>query len=645
MANINDTSVVKLEITAIDSSGPAIDSAKKRLGDLDSHTGSIVDKMKNQWVAYGAAIATVGYAIKKMILDTATAGEEILKMSKMTGISTENLSVLKYQAQLSETSIEELTAGMRFFSRALTGMNDEGKDTTRLLREMGVTARDPYEALMQASKAISQYEDGAAKATLMMELFGRGGVGLTSMLNELASAESQARIEAEKAGLIWSKDAAEAADIFNDNITKLKGNLTGMTQTIGNELIPKVNALFDLLRSKEGFKSAIITLFGGKEEQQALKNYLAAEQHLKAAQKALTEGPKKPTPVVLPKKSGISDTDKTNIKWLEGMMKEAAEAQKQIDAKKKAEQDLWETKVKESAKYDEYMQQQAEKEIKRQEELNKRKFELDEEYYQIKKQAYEDSWKTLFDMANQIGGEAGQGLGQMMAGIKGREDIGRGEDPYTMKYNQALEHYKAMEDLYYQHKLTEVEITAEMNNLMIQEEAVLAQQKVGLQLSALQIIQGALVAFSATQSKENKAMFLVGKALSIAMIYLQGLQAAIGAAAAVAATPYVGPVLAEAAYAKWMAITYMQMALAAAVTFAQMGKGGGGGGGAVSGGGGGGYSYNQPTQNQWVKEEEKETQPSQVINYYYYGTVIGNLDEAGRALVPAIDKARADGVQ
>lgn len=670
MTNINDTSVVKLEITAIDSSGPAIDSAKKRLGDLDSHTGSIVDKMKSQWVAYSAAIATAGYAIKKMILDIANAGEEMLKMSKMTGISTENLSVLKYQAQLSETSIDELTTGMRFFSRALTGMNDEGKDTTRLLREMGVTARDPYEALMQASKAISQYEDGAAKATLMMELFGRSGVGLTSMLNELASAESQARIEAERAGLIWSKEAAEQADRFNDNITKLKANIGGLAQTIGNILIPTLNELFDLLDRKKGifgaesrlndlerdiknYKEILATgkdrLLGTSMSAATLENMrttlarMEAERqkildqfYTHAGKGALGEDKKKPAPIVSGKAlSGISEADKRNIKWLEGIMKESEEYQKELEKRKKMDGDYWDYKMKLFEDIDALADKHMEEEIKRQEELNRRKLALDEECYQMKKQAYENMWANQFSNINQVGGEMGKGLGMMAGGLKGMTDIQQGYDPYTEEMTRLAEHWAQRLDYSRSVKASEQQIEAEHQAVLIAMDQMTAQQRLSMYQNFAGGMAGAMLALANTGSGIAKAAFIAYKAFAITEATISTYKAAQDAYAwgNKWGGPAIGAILAAIAVAAGLARVKAIMAQ----------QPGGGAATAAAPSGGGGYSYSQPTTPSWEREEPKA--PSKTINVVIYGNVLNSHDELARTLLPSINKAIEDGVQ
>jgi hypothetical protein len=305
-------------------------------------------------------------------------------------------------------------------------------------------------------------------------------------------------------------------------------------------------------------------------------------------------------------------------------------------------------------------------EVKRYEEeqarIQQEAFEFYKEQLDYKVQAYEDSWRQMMDIANQIGGEAGMGLGQMMAGLKGITDIETGQDPFTQRMDVLRETYmKHLEDLNLisqqevalwrqkERDKQQIEIESlltlygmenEVNNLRMQQELALNQQKMQMTLNTLSIIQGALAAFGAFSSKENKAAFLLSKAIGIAMIWVQTQIAAMSAAASLASIPYTGPALAAAAYAQMQVLGYISMAAAAAATIGQMAGGGGGRVSAPSGGGG--YAYTSPTEPGWQQTEEKSK--SQVINVNVYGNVVDH-DAFARELVLSIKKATEDGVQ
>ncbi len=175
----------------------------------------------------------------------------------------------------------------------------------------------------------------------------------------------------------------------------------------------------------------------------------------------------------------------------------------------------------------------------------------------------------------------------------------------------------------------------------VQSDLMVQTQKAQTQLAYLSIAQGVGTALLSFAGSNAKAQFLIAKAVAVAMALVQAHVAAIGAAAAVASIPIVGPTLAAAAYAKWMAIGYINAALITATAIGQLASGGAGagGGGSLSAGGGGPLALPQAPE-----QAKQETAPTQVVNIHIYGNVVDH-DEFAREIIPSITKAMEDGVQ
>ena len=67
---------------------------------------------------------------------------------------------------------------------------------------------------------------------------------------------------------------------------------------------------------------------------------------------------------------------------------------------------------KKSYHFQDYMLKEQEKYQAEQAKIQQEAFEFYKEQLDYKVQAYEDSWRQMMNMANQIGGEEGMGLGQ-----------------------------------------------------------------------------------------------------------------------------------------------------------------------------------------------------------------------------------------
>jgi len=271
--------------------------------------------------------------------------------------------------------------------------------------------------------------------------------------------------------------------------------------------------------------------------------------------------------------------------------------------------------------------------ISKQNELNK----LLEKESTYRQKGYDDTWTKLMDMANQVGGEAGQGLGKTGASLKGISDIYSGKDIYSQRYQQALENYNTMKKLMEEIYIDDYTQMKYYNELKLAEEEMYTQQRIGIASNAFGMMAGAAQAFYALSGQQSKTFFNIYKAFAIAQTTIDTYQAAVAAYKAMAGIPVVGPTLAVAAAAAAIAFG---MARVAAI--ASMQPGGGAATAAVPSGGGG-YSYSTPTTNTWETETKQSERPM-VVNIHIAGNVVDH-DAFARELIPSIKKAIDDGMR
>ena len=188
--------------------------------------------------AMAAPFIGVGLGVFKLAKSTADAEEQLGKMSKRLGISVEEFSKLKTVAYFADISVDELGMRLGQLSRHIVDASNGVGESSTLFKKMGIDVEDSAGNIRNMSEILSNiadkfkgYDDGAAKAALANELFGRGGNELIPMLNSLN--ESLA-----KTSSTMTKENVKSAFEFNDNLKKMALNVTNLKQKIGNELIP-----------------------------------------------------------------------------------------------------------------------------------------------------------------------------------------------------------------------------------------------------------------------------------------------------------------------------------------------------------------------------------------------------------------------
>ena len=173
----------------------------------------------------------------------------------------------------------------------------------------------------------------------------------------------------------------------------------------------------------------------------------------------------------------------------------------------------------------------------------------------------------------------------------------------------------------------------------VQSDQMIQQQKASQAMAYMSIAMNTANALLAFSGGNAKAQFVIAKGVAVAMAIIQGYMAGMGAAAALAPIPIIGPALAEAAYDKWVTIGYINAALIAATAIGQMASGGGGTSVSIGSGGGSGIALPQSTAS-----AQQEAVSSPIVNVHIYGNVVDH-DTFVREIIPSITKAYADGVR
>src|SRR3990172_2818779 len=234
-----------------------LNEAARKIDKFAAETGGAFKNLEKSLLSFTTRIAAiaapfvaVGAALGVMVQKTANAGDEILKMSQKVGVSVEKLSALQYAARASNVSNEELSVSLGHLAKNMVEADKGTGDAVDTFKALGLSVKDSSgkmkstdTLLIELADKFSKMEDGAGKTAIAMTLFGRSGKELIPFLNAGWEGIKELTDEAEKMGIVFSKDSASAAEKFNDNITKIKEQLNALIYAVGNKLIPAFNQL------------------------------------------------------------------------------------------------------------------------------------------------------------------------------------------------------------------------------------------------------------------------------------------------------------------------------------------------------------------------------------------------------------------
>lgn len=205
----------------------------------------------------------------KMIKMTADAGDKYAKMSQKLGVAVETLSTFDHVAKLSGITIDVVGVGLRRFAQNAMDMSRGIGEAKREFEALGLEVldssgniREMEDLMLEVADRFAEMEDGTAKTAMAMRLFGRSGSEMIPMLNQGREGLKGMMEEARNLGLVFSEESAKAMEEFNDNLTRLRGNIVGLTKWIGTNTIPVLNDFLEMILRIAGVERPINKIRG-----------------------------------------------------------------------------------------------------------------------------------------------------------------------------------------------------------------------------------------------------------------------------------------------------------------------------------------------------------------------------------------------
>jgi len=201
-------------------------------------------------VAAVAAAAVVGagtavFLFSKKVADSQT----ILKdWTARIGGTVEELSELRVAAELSNVGVEQMTVAMQRATRRIAEAAKGSGEAQAAIKELGLDARAlanqaPAQQMRVLADAMQQVEGQSNKTRLAFKLFDAEGVQVLQTMRNGAQGFDDAAAAAAKYGIVVGTQAASNSELFGEQMTRVGFAMRGVSQGIGNQLIPLIAGL------------------------------------------------------------------------------------------------------------------------------------------------------------------------------------------------------------------------------------------------------------------------------------------------------------------------------------------------------------------------------------------------------------------
>lgn len=260
-----------------------VGASLKRVGDDLAMVGR---RLTLAFSAITAVASAAGSTVLVMAKSAAVAADAAGKAAQAAGLQVDAYGRMAYAAKLADLSQEELGGSLSRLNKAMAAAASGSKNEADLFKRLGVSLRDakgqlrPTEAVMQdVAEAFKRMPDGAKKSALAIELFGKSGAKMLPFLNAGKQGLIDLGKEAERLGIVFTKEQVAIAEEMNDTLTGLGKAINGVRLQFGLLFAPSITVAAKALRDVIARNRAAIIDFTNNAIRQAtvlVRDFFAA---------------------------------------------------------------------------------------------------------------------------------------------------------------------------------------------------------------------------------------------------------------------------------------------------------------------------------------------------------------------------------
>lgn len=212
-------------------------------------------KMKEGFTVLKGALANlVADGIRKAVdgfKDLMTAGpafaDEIMTMSKTTGIATDELQELSYMSGLVDVDLSTVASSMKKLTKSMDSARGGTGSAAEAFKTLGVSVtdvngnlRDNEDVFYDAIDALGKMENETERDALAMKLFGKSATDLNPMIEAGSEALKGFAEEAHEMGYVLDNDALEALGRVQDEFDRFGKQMESVKNQIAAGVAPAI---------------------------------------------------------------------------------------------------------------------------------------------------------------------------------------------------------------------------------------------------------------------------------------------------------------------------------------------------------------------------------------------------------------------
>lgn len=228
------------ELRKVKAAASSLGQASQKLADL----GAKAEKAGKALAPVSKAAAAVDVALAGLAYKSGTAADELNTLSKVTGISTDDLQKYKAASDLVDVSVEAMAKSQQKLKKNMLGALDGTNDQAQYFEQLGIkitnadgSLRDANDVFDETIAALGSMENETERDAIAMALLGKNATELNPLIEDGGETYKKvADIFANNGLQIVDEETLQKANEFNDAIDTIKLTWSAALSNIGTQL-------------------------------------------------------------------------------------------------------------------------------------------------------------------------------------------------------------------------------------------------------------------------------------------------------------------------------------------------------------------------------------------------------------------------
>ena len=206
-----------------------------------------------------STLALVGVTVgliagfSKLTVETAKASDEILTMSKVTGLSTDTIQEMNYASELVDVSADTMTGAMRKMINSMGDAQNGNKEASESFRKLHLSIndnghlKDSEQMFYEVIDALGKMTNETERDALSMKVFGKSAQELNPLIEAGSKSLKEFGKQAQEMGYVMSGETLEAFGKLDDEMRMFDNQTTSVKNSLALVLLPVLTGFFEVL--------------------------------------------------------------------------------------------------------------------------------------------------------------------------------------------------------------------------------------------------------------------------------------------------------------------------------------------------------------------------------------------------------------